>query len=598
MSLYIAEAVNEYIAESSRPHLLDLLSTYKNFGQANEGLKYLTGIWPFFSDQEVFDEFWQVLVQPTWSTVAPKNRQWGDFQTPPALVAQICHYLADCAISPRVIIEPTYGVGNFVLGALKFFPRVELIYGVEIQKKYEWQLKLTLLARALYGERTPFTTIELCQDDIFTHRFPDKILNIPDLLIIGNPPWVTNAELGALNSQNLPAKRNLKSFNGLDALTGKSNFDLAEFVLLRMLKLFSAQCGTLAMLCKNSVIKNIVEILPKQQFPVANIRTFEINAGREFGAAVDASLLVLDMGVPKATFTCQVATLQRPNYVIKTFGWTRNKFVSNISKYELYYELDGESPLIWRQGLKHDCAKIMELDVRDEVCVNGKGEVINVEEDRLYWLLKSSDLRKFEVGQARKKVIVTQRHLGEDTSILKQYTPKLWEYLTKNSEYFERRKSKIYLDKSPFSIFGVGEYSFRMYKVAISGLYKEPRFSLIPPISNLPVLLDDTCYFLGFDIYSDALFTASLLNCQIVKQFLQSIVFVDAKRPYTKELLMRINLTQVASDVSFDSLCLLWDELGYKPSISVASSDFEEFKQRLLIVNRSTERVQQLNLGI
>jgi hypothetical protein len=234
----------------------------------------------------------------------------------------------------------------------------------------------------------------------------------------------------------------------------------------------------------------------------------------------------------------------------------------------------------------------MELEVEDEVCVNGNGDIVDVESDRLYWLLKSSDLRKFEVSQARKKIIVTQHYLNEDTSGLRKNNPKLWDYLARNNEYFERRKSKIYLNKPRFSIFGIGEYSFKLYKVAISGLYKEPLFSLVLPIDERPVMLDDTCYSLGFDTYTDALFVASLLNTQMVKRFLQSIVFSEAKRPYTKKVLTRIALTQVSSSTSFDSLRAFWNEIGYDPRLSVAGSDFEEFRQRFLNLDKSQKSMQ------
>ena len=50
-------------------------------------------------------------------------------------------------------------------------------------------------------------------------------------LIIGNPPWVTNSELGAIDSQNLPRKSNFKKVNGLDAITGKGNFDIGEYCI-------------------------------------------------------------------------------------------------------------------------------------------------------------------------------------------------------------------------------------------------------------------------------------------------------------------------------------------------------------------------------
>ncbi|MCK6624366.1 MAG: SAM-dependent methyltransferase [Anaerolineae bacterium] len=464
----IAEAVKEYLTTPAHSSLVELISSYSDFEQANKRLKALTGIRSFFSDQKTWAEFRQVLASPVEGEETLQEREWGDFQTPPRLVDQVCRYLAKLPISPQVIIEPTYGLGNFILGALKYFPAAKLMYGVEIQQKYEWQLKLNLLTEAMQGSR-PITEIELHQDDIFTHQFSPEVLNAPDLLIIGNPPWITNAELGGLNSRNLPPKRNLKALNGLDALTGKSNFDLGEAVLLRLLKLFSYRRGTLALLCKNAVIKNIVKILPEQLFHISNIRALEINAAREFSAAVDASLLVLEMGQP-TTFVCKVATLNRPTDIIKSFGWTHHQFVSNIESYETTSELDGASPFLWRHGLKHDCAKIMELDGQNGTYTNGNNEIVDIEPEAAYWLLKSSDLRSFESAQARKKVIVTQHFLGEDTAALKQRFPKLWGYLTKNSEYFARRKSKIYRDKPRFSIFGVGEYSFKPYKVAVSGL--------------------------------------------------------------------------------------------------------------------------------
>lgn len=590
-TLCIAEAVSEYFVGPSRAQLLDMISAYGTVDRANKELRRLTGVRSFFPDHQAFQELRQVLMLPASSVDSQKDREWGDFQTPLGLAGQVCHYLAEIGVCPRIIIEPTYGAGNFILVALKSFPSAQLVYGVEIQEKYEWHLKIAMLTEALRDHYFS-GEIELHRDDIFAHRFPDQILKAEDVLIIGNPPWVTNAKLGALCSHNLPPKSNIKALNGMDALTGKSNFDIGEFILLRMLELFSGHHGTLAMLCKNSVIKNIVEALPQRRFKVSSIQALEIDANREFGAAVEASLLVMDMGASNPIFTCQVATLDHPSRVTKEFGWINNKFVSSIKDYESSSELDSESPLVWRQGLKHDCARIMELHMHDGRWVNGNDEIVDIEDQWAYWLLKSSDVRNFEVDRARKKVIVTQHYLGEDTRNLQKNAPKLWEYLVRNSEYLDRRKSNIYRHNPPFSIFGIGEYSFAAYKVAISGLYKEPRFSVVLPIDDRPVMLDDTCYFLGFDNYLDALFTAALLNSSIVKRFLQSIVFADAKRPYTKEVLMRIDLTHAVSQLSFDILCTIWANMNYKPRIRLSASDFEGYKQHLSTIGKSREGLQ------
>jgi len=587
---YIAEAVSEYDTEASKS-LHKAISHYDTIQPANSELFRLTGIRNFFATSQALSAFRQVLELPPSNEESRSNREWGDFQTPPELAAGVCSYLAKTGVSPRIVIEPTYGAGNFILAVLKAFPTIELVYGVEKQEKYEWHLKIALLVQALGGSRIT-AEIQLYSDDIFTHRFPEHVLRAHDILLIGNPPWVTSAELSAIGARNVPAKRNLKALNGMDAITGKSNFDIGEFVLLRLLDLFSQQHGVLAMLCKNSVIKNIMEVLPRRNYGVSNIRALQIDASREFDVAVAASLLVMETGASDPAFTCRVASLEQPDRVSRRMGWTRNRFVSNIEAYALSYDLDGRSQLTWRQGLKHDCARIMELSEQNGHLVNGNGEIADIEEHWIYGLAKSSDLRTFEVSRVRKKVIVTQRELGEDTSQLEKSAPKLWSYLVRNREHFERRKSSIYRNKPPFSIFGIGTYSFKSYKVAIAGLYKEPFFAVLLPVARRPIMLDDTCYFLGFDAYLDALFAASVLNSPSVTQFLQSIVFADAKRPFTKEVLMRIDLARAASQVSLDTFQKAWSDAGYKPRTLIRQSDFEEFKQRLLHADSSRAHPQ------
>ena len=103
--------------------------------------------------------------------------------------------------------------------------------------------------------------IQLFNENIFVFDF-DNIKNHiskeDNLLIIGNPPWVTNSELGSMESENVPIKDNFKRLNGMDALTGKSNFDIAEYILLQLLGEFKNYNCTIAMLCKGTVARNIV----------------------------------------------------------------------------------------------------------------------------------------------------------------------------------------------------------------------------------------------------------------------------------------------------------------------------------------------------
>lgn len=571
--------------EVSRDTLLEYLSGFATVSAANEELFSLTGVPDFFPDQEAFDDFPKILSEVEVGRNSPSARERGDFQTPPDLAARVCQLLAESGCSPDVVVEPSYGTGNFIFAALSAFPSVKAVYGVELLEAHEWQVKIAALVGALIGSRHG-ARIELHRASIFGHRFGESVLRAEELLIVGNPPWVTNSELGGLGSANLPTKRNIKSLNGLDAVTGKSNFDICEYVLLRMLDLLAPRRGTLAMLCKNSVVKNVVEGLPKREGRFSEVRQVEIDARREFGVAVGASLLLMKTGRGPAAATCAVSALGEPGRVKRIFGWSHGKFVSHLNEYEARRELDGASPSVWRQGLKHDCARVMELDAEDGHSLNGMGERVEVELENVYPLLKSSDLRKFAVGRARKSVIVTQRKIGEDTTRLQETSPKLWRYLKAHEARFEGRKSSIYRNKPPFSLFGIGDYAFATYKVAVSGLYKEPRFSLAPPVGGKPVMFDDTCYYLGFESYADALFTAALLNTTLVARFLQSIVFTDAKRPYTKELLMRVDLRAVAGSVTFNEARDVWRSAAYEPAEEVAEEDYSRFLERLISTGR------------
>ncbi len=510
----------------------------------------------------------------------PKSREWGDFQTPPDLANRICRYLAAQGVTPDVILEPTCGIGNFIVAALATFPQIKMVYGVEIQAGYVEQTERQVRVN---GENGRFFALH--QDNIFTHTFSPVLQEANHLLILGNLPWVTNAELGALNSHNLPRKSNLKTLSGLDALTGKSNFDISEYILIHLLDQFAHRPGTVAMLCKTTTARNIVQFLPQKQYPISKLQLLRIDAGAEFGASVEACLFVLTTGASKMETSCQVATLNNPHQLQQTFGWVGPHFVANVQTYEENKTLEGKSPLVWRQGIKHDCAPVMELEVIGDTWLNGKAEVVDVENSHVYWLLKGSDLKTFEAAQPRKKVIVTQRYPGENTLGLQTAVPQLWHYLTTHKSYFDKRKSTVYQQKPSFAMFGIGNYSFKPYKVAIAGFSKSPVFSLVCPIEDRPVMLDDTCYFLGFDSYTDALLTVSWLNSSPVQTFLRSLVFTDAKRPITKEILMRINGTQLIAQLTLETLHDVWDTVGYTPQQPITEIDLHGYQQNILQTN-------------
>src|ERR1019366_7153475 len=88
-------------------------------------------------------------------------------------------------------------------------------------------------------------------------------------------------------------------------------------------------------------------------------------------------------------------------------------------------------------------------------------------------------------------VLVTQRALGEDTGAIRERAPKTWAYLIAHRRQLDARKSSIYRGQPAFAMFGVGDYAFAPYKVAIGGLYKRLSFQVIGLVKGRPVMLDD-----------------------------------------------------------------------------------------------------------
>lgn len=466
----------------------------------------------------------------------------GDWQTPPGLADAVLERVAkSMPRAPKTVLEPTCGEGAFLLAAARRFPRAEL-RGYEIDAKYTRSAR-----RALAGARVQDGAVpaEIATADFFEVDWPAVVAAVPGpLLVVGNPPWVTSAVQGALGSSNLPAKENARGLVGLDAVTGKSNFDVSEWMMVRLLEALAGRDATLAMLCKSAVARRVVETIASRGLAVTPVGLWRIDAAAHFEASVSAVLFVARSsaraGAERAV-TCPVfASLDAP--APESFlGVVDGVLVADAAGFERTRHLAGDSEPEWRSGVKHDCARIMELERSEGPWRNGLGERVDIEAEVVHPLLKSSDVAHDRASPTR-AMIVPQRTLGEDTAALRERAPRAWRYLTRHRALLDARKSSIYLRQPPFAVFGVGPYSFAPWKVAVSGLYKHATFTVVGPHEGRPVLLDDTCYFLAFDTEARARRAAKALRSAPARDFLAARVFWDAKRPITKSILQTLDL--------------------------------------------------------
>lgn len=536
-------------------YLNDNLKNVVTIEKANQKMYKAFGFIHFFDNEEDLQILKETISISQNILSEPDRAEYGDFQTNTDLANKVAHHLTTKNVSPEIVIEPTCGKGNFIVASLKQFDSVKKVFGIEIYKPYVWESKFNIIDFYLNNPSENKPEILIIHSSVFDFDFKTiaKENDTKEILIIGNPPWVTNSKLGSLNSSNLPKKTNFKNHNGLDAMTGKGNFDIAEYITLMMIETFQYQKGNIALLVKNTVIKNIVFDQFSKKYHISEIEKYCIDSKKEFNVSVEASLFYCKLN-SNPFFECAEFDFYNNSKAKLNFGWLSDKFVSNIDTYSNAGQIDGKCPFVWRQGIKHDCSSIMELDKVNGHFVNGLKEEIKLESDLVYGILKSSDLKNTVIKETRKHTIITQKKVGQETNYIRYDFPKTFQYLSKHQDAFNARKSSIYNNKPPFSIFGVGDYSFKPYKVAISGLYKTFHFTLVLPQNEKPVMLDDTCYMLGFDKLEFAVYSLLLLNSETTVQFLQSITFADAKRTFTKDVLMRIDLLELSQIIDKSEL--------------------------------------------
>ena len=488
--------------------------------------------------------------------MAAKNRrtqEFGDFQTPPQLAREVCSLLVGKGLAPGSVLEPTCGKGNFLVAALQAFPGIKKAVGVDINPEH------TVHARASAQAISCECVIEIRQEDFFNADWSRLVDSLPQpLLVIGNPPWVTNSALSSLDGSNSPEKVNFQNHRGIDAITGKSNFDISEWMLLKTLDWIAGKHAVMAMLCKTTVARKVLHYAWKTGMPLAQAGIYRIDATAHFGVAADACLLVVATSSASKSAECRIYDSLSEHSAPTVMKYDRGRLLADVVAYQSWRHLEGSGRQTWRSGIKHDCSKIMELQEVDGEYRNGLGKNVNLESDYLYPMLKSSDIAKVCEPRPSRLMLVPQRFVGEDTSLIERRAPQTWAYLENHSELLQGRASSIYRNRPKFSIFGVGEYSFAPWKVAISGFYKDMNFVVIGPSSGKPVVLDDTCYFMPCQRQDEAVAIAKMLNSQIAREFFSSFVFWDSKRPVTAELLERLDLVALAQELKIEAPMLAY----------------------------------------
>ena len=336
----------------------------------------------------------------------------------------------------------------------------------------------------------------------------------------------------------------------------------------------SGRDATVAMVLKTAVARKTLLHIWKSNLHVISAEIRLIDAKKSFDASVPACVLFLQFAPHAVLPHCDVYSTLDAKSPFNRIAWDSSGLIADYDAHCQTRHLKGQGEL-WRSGIKHDCSKVMELKRVGDDIFNGLGETVVVEDDHLFPMFKSSQVAKGAVVTDR-FMIVTQRKVGDPTRDIRFDTPLTWAYLSHHADRFDRRRSSIYRGKPKFSIFGVGDYSFAPWKVAISGFYENFKFRAIGPQENKPAVFDDTVYFLPCQGAAEASLITQMLNSDLAQRFFRAAIFFDAKRPVTTTLLRQLDLHRLAVDLNLHQELL---EFRPQPNAETQALLFESNRQ-------------------
>lgn len=463
-----------------------------------------------------------------------RQLKFGDFQTPVVLVREIFQLIAQMPFHPKSVLDPTCGIGGFLGVARDFFPNIDWIGGVDINPAYIRIAK----------DRLGGNGVMLAVADFFQTDWESLIAQLPEpLLVVGNPPWVTSSRLGRLGEKITRPTVPEPPVGGLAGLTGKGDFDISEYIITTVASWLNTKEGMLGMLCKTATARKVLFNIWQKQFRISEATIYRLETSAYFPVSIESCLLLLRSGNPdgRNTQKCKIFASLLGHREVGCYQPIQGRLLANADLYRRWAFLARTSPASrWRSGIKHDCQKVFELKKIGGKLFNGFGEELDLEDEVVFPLLKGSDL--IAKRSPSRWVLVPQTSLScRDEDIRLNY-PKTWEYLQSKLGHLRQRKSRIYTKANAHFLFGVGDYSFSMWKIAVAGFNKKLEFIKIPPYMGKPVLFDDTCYFLPCESERDCDYLMGLVTSGPAHEFWSSLIFWDSKRPITAEILNLLDL--------------------------------------------------------
>lgn len=391
--------------------------------------------------------------------------------------------------------------------------------------------------------------------------------------VIGNPPWIKWDFLSEEYKEKLRLLYqdvyNLFSYKGIKARMGYSHDDLSILFTYIAMDKYLKNKGTLGFVLKQTLFKSIAgkefrkfQITKKNEIiPIKIMIVHDILELKPFGSGAEASVAVLkknektEYPVPYIKWTKKskenVPKLASLNYVKKITERTEFKaypdpFSGDMTDVWVLIPKDSKLPKINRtknyylprHGVVNDLNSVFMLKINSKkesgllsitnLSDFGKKKVkkitTEIEPNLIYSLIKPDNIKKWKVDGYYYILLPCKKDSENNESDLRVNYPNTYSYLNRFKKELLSRKSKWFKgeDKPFYSLFGIGEYTFKPFKVVWCCMSYKPNFSVVSKVTDKfigikPLIPDNTIGNISFDSEKEAHFVCAVLNSEKAK---------------------------------------------------------------------------------
>lgn len=358
----------------------------------------------------------------------------------------------------------------------------------------------------------------------------------------------------------------LFDFHGQEAQLGHSNDDYLVTFTLVTIHRYLKEGGICSFIIKQPLLTN-VSGKTFRRFSIRHIqenmklkvkRVADLREVNPFGISNETAIIVLEKGketvypVPYEIWLRKDGRIFVEEVEAKPSKNVTSSWVILTADLKETEFIEGRCPYEIRHGLKHDVADVIIVNPIEHkggkliIQSEADKEIYEIETGAIYPFLQPRHIGAWKIkGYAY--VIIPQRKAGEDNEKeLAMTLPLTYRYLERFKNHFLNRKSRVFMQKPFYGLFGLGNYTWKTYKVCWCGLGFKPEFVVAGSVNDQllgeKILIPDgTIYFIPLDTKEEAHFVCAVLNSELVRRFLNARSG-KSKRGLSKKMMEQVAL--------------------------------------------------------